>query len=276
MIVGNVLDDEQQPIEGALVTIVELQRNTTTDDLGDYRFLEVPVGRYTVEAEHPRFNGTPLKVEVRANAPSQAFFAISSKAAPTPFNFTRELNGEFECAAEAFIITGPCWTLAEGVTCRVQCVADPFDSKYQFKVDIGSGWETIIAELTWTTGAGTLDGMRMYLENANVSQQGLHGKGVAKVYGNQQGLKIRIDRGQTHPTAETYDGTSVKAFVPDDGPAQQIRVFPKGQGYDYTKDKCLPDYGCFLGAGVGSTVTFAIQFTVFYYEAAPAGFTALD
>jgi hypothetical protein len=114
--------------------------------------------------------------------------------------------------------------------------------------------------------------MRLYVENANQTKPGAHAPGVAKVHGNAQPLVARIDRGTPGPGHENYEGTSVPAYVPDDGGLQQVRVFPKGQAYSYTSQVCR-DGQCFLGLGVGLNVRFTVHLTVFYNEAAPVGFS---
>lgn len=278
MIIGNVADDEERPVPNATVELRELSRNTTTDELGDYRFLDVPVGRYTVKATHPRFNATARQVEVRAGAPAQGFLTLVARPEYKPYNFTRELAGQFECAAEYFIITGSCWTVVQGTSCNYvnYCVQDPhFKSKYEFPVAIGSRWDTILLEMTWEVGAGSLPGMHLYLENANVTQQGLHGKKVALAEGTTQPLTVRVDRGEAAPGAEKYDGSNVYAFVPDAGGDQLVRAFPLGNGYDYTSQVCEPTRGCFLGVGAGLNLKFTIQFTVFFNGRAPEGFSAI-
>jgi iron complex outermembrane recepter protein len=49
---GRVVDNAGHAVAGALVSLVELHRATTTDREGSFRFGDVPSGRYTISARH--------------------------------------------------------------------------------------------------------------------------------------------------------------------------------------------------------------------------------
>src|SRR5690606_28355029 len=49
---GKVQDGDQQPLAGASVHIVELNRQAGTDEAGNYSFTGIPNGSYTVTASY--------------------------------------------------------------------------------------------------------------------------------------------------------------------------------------------------------------------------------
>lgn len=276
-LLGRAVDDELVPLPNITITLVESASQTLTAADGSFSFGDVPIGEYSVAATHPMYEETLVEVDVVVDEETVLELGLVKKPEYRPFNLTVPLEGQFECGAELPIITGPCWTFVEGVSCGApvnNCVTDPvFKSKYEFRFDVAPRWETLVAELVWTSGATAMDGMRMYVENTNVSAQGAHGTAVSKVHGNKQPLTLRIDRGQPALGHETYAG-GAPAYIPDEGGTQQIRVFPKGQAYDQTSQVCS-DSGCLLGVGVGMDVTFTVYLTIFYNQAAPAGFSAV-
>src|SRR5215831_15864110 len=58
-ILGNTTDTSGAPLARAKITVTNVDTNfsrtTLTDDTGEYRFLSLPVGTYTVEAEMSGF-----------------------------------------------------------------------------------------------------------------------------------------------------------------------------------------------------------------------------
>lgn len=61
---GVVLDDEEKPVAGVEVVLLELESNATTDEAGAYRFTELAAGVYTLTFAHPDFKGAGRNVDV--------------------------------------------------------------------------------------------------------------------------------------------------------------------------------------------------------------------
>jgi outer membrane receptor protein involved in Fe transport len=91
---GRVLDRAGAPIARAGVTLVELNRGTTSDSSGRYRFAAVPRGRYTVSARHLGYvsaaavvtiGDSPVAVDVVLAAGAQRIepVTVSATRAPT-------------------------------------------------------------------------------------------------------------------------------------------------------------------------------------------------
>lgn len=77
-LVGTVTDSASQPIQSALVTILELQRSVNTDQDGRFAFADVAPGRYTIVAARIGY-GT---VSVRALMPLAAPVALTMQVSP--------------------------------------------------------------------------------------------------------------------------------------------------------------------------------------------------
>lgn len=276
-VAGRLVDDEMRPLSQFPITLVEIAESRISDDNGSFFFDHVPEGNYTLVATNPEYADVVQTVEIEAGQTVDVSLTASKLPEYRAHNVTIPVRGQYDCAAEYFIITGHCGILWEYTTCAAQsCQSDPaFTQTYQFPLDIQPRWQTIIAELTWTAAASNgLGGMRMYVENTNVTEQAGHSVKVARAQGEEQPLYIRIDRGVIRPEAETYNGTTQPAFIPDEGGMQQVRVFPMGHGYDVTSQACLPSFGCFLGVGAGAGVQFDMLITIFYNQGAPEGFSA--
>ena len=274
-IVGLVIDEERQPLPYVSI-VVDEEPVTTTDDGGRFVLAQLVEGKRVVSAVHEQYEPITKDVFVVGELQVQLEFVLVKLPALRPYNFTLPaLKGHYDCAAEYLIITGDCGILYENVTCTLNnCQSDPVTTeKYEFEFDVPPRWSTIIGELVWEeSGTNAIEGMRLYLENANLSAQGGHGKRVARVDGTQQPLSMRYELGVPHPGAEKYDGTAIPAYVPAEGGRQQFRVFPLGYGWETTRTVCSGDR-CLLGVGAGVDVTFTLYVTIFVNEPAPAGYS---
>ncbi len=67
---GFLLDEQNNPVQFAAVTLSPLQRYTSTDDRGAFSFDNVPPGSYTIVATHVAYLRTDRRIKVE-NAPVQ-------------------------------------------------------------------------------------------------------------------------------------------------------------------------------------------------------------
>jgi iron complex outermembrane recepter protein len=65
-VAGRVLSSPETPAADAKVTLVDLRRQTRVDAAGAFRFEDVPVGLYVLQADSPRFGSNVSRVEVTA------------------------------------------------------------------------------------------------------------------------------------------------------------------------------------------------------------------
>ena len=74
---GNVTyGGDDTPLHDATVQIVQLKQNTVTDDSGNYRFENVPAGRYTILVHIEGFADASKIVDVRSNGASAIDFKL--------------------------------------------------------------------------------------------------------------------------------------------------------------------------------------------------------
>src|SRR4051794_4157415 len=70
------LGDEDTVLHEVTVQITELKLKTSTDTNGNYRFANVPPGKYTVTAHQDGFADSSQKVTVTAGTPTTADFRL--------------------------------------------------------------------------------------------------------------------------------------------------------------------------------------------------------
>lgn len=93
VITGRVLDRTETPVPRATVSIVELNRATTTDTAGQFRFDGVPAGRFTVAARRLGYSpaastivvgNSPVVIELRLLPGAQHIEAVNVTATRSP------------------------------------------------------------------------------------------------------------------------------------------------------------------------------------------------
>src|SRR4051812_2955042 len=65
-ITGKVLDNENQPVQGATVELVGTQINAAANDAGEYTLSNVPAGNYTIRASTYSYKAQTSQVTVSA------------------------------------------------------------------------------------------------------------------------------------------------------------------------------------------------------------------
>lgn len=270
---GQVRDEEFRPVLGAVISVKGTAHEARPDALGKYELAGLPAGTWTLVVEAEGFMRAERQIHLVNQGELQADFGLVRLPRSVAYNLTYEYVGHYDCGAEAVIMTGDCLILLESET----QTEDPLTSEqFAYNFTVKTAWESIVVELAWQYAANNqLEGMRLYLEQANGTEQG-HSYKVARAVGPGTPLRLVVHRGAAHPTADVYGpDTSEKARVPDAGGKLQLRVFPRGRLADEARQVCFYENYCLLGAGAGVDIRFTVLATVFYLERAPPGFTAL-
>jgi hypothetical protein len=157
---------------------------------------------------------------------------------------------------------------------------DPIFTRTNWMIfNVRPRWTALVVELTWTSGANNqLDGMHLNLAPANESSDpDEHHTKIAVAEGPNQPLRIQLEPGVPHPSADKWpDGSPV--YHPKDGGDVFVLVTPRGKLADHTGEVCEPppdDDKCFLGVGIGFQIEFTVYTTVFYNTPVPAGYTGV-
>lgn len=268
---GLVIDEEFQPVAGAQVFVVEVDVETTTAADGTFAFRDIEAGPVTVRSFEAKHATAESRVVVPADGTVEVELRMPVLPEYAPHNLTTIFDGKFDCAHEVPIWTGDCMILY-----TTYVGDDPVtEETHEFMMSIGPRWHTVVLEMTWDEPAtNQLDGMRLYLEHKNLTSEG-HSVKVARADGPESPLRLEIPAGVPHESADVYPGTETPAQLAADGEDALIRVFPRGQFYEYTSQVCDEDGRCFLGVGAGLDIRFTVYATVFYNEPAPDGFTAI-
>jgi hypothetical protein len=271
-VAGAVLDDELRPLEGAVVEIPETGHRAVTGPDGTFVLEDVPAGAWEVWIHAEGHASAVAEVRVPAGGTGEIEFRVPVLPELAPRTETIVFDGRFDCAAEALILTGDCMIVAE-----IALGQDPVtEEAHEFDFPVATEWESLVFEMAWENGADNqLDGMRMYIEHSDLSLEGHSEAKIARIDAPEGPLRLEIQRGQPHATAETPADSSEPAQVDLAGETLLIRAFPRGMLYEETSQHCLPDYGCLLGAGAGLDLTFTVYATAFYHMSAPPGFSAM-
>lgn len=269
-VLGLVTNDEIMPVPSARVIVVETGQTAMTDDAGGFTLFEVPAGTWTIRVEEPRHIAIQEPFTVAASEAARLDLMLPTIPGVSPYRSLFTFRGHYDCAHEVPTWPGDCMILYETATGGPDGVTDETSS---FRLPIDRHWESVVLELEWEGSAeNQLDGMRLYLENGNGTENG-HSYLVGRAEGPGSPLTLVVHRGELHPRADVYEGTQQKAFIPDDGEIAQIRVFPRGNFYEQTSQICS-DSGCFLGIGAGLDIDFHVYATVFYVDRAAAVYSA--
>lgn len=269
-VLGQVTNDEIMPVPSARVLVVETGQIATTDESGAFTIHDVPPGTWTIRVEEPRHVAIQEPFTVKEAEAARLDLMLPTIPGVTPHRSLFTFRGHYDCAHEVPTWPGDCMILYEVATGEPDSYTN---ETFAFRIPVEQHWESVVLEVDWEAGAeNQLDGMRLYLENGNGSDTG-HSYLVGRAEGPQSPLRLVVNRGDFHPRADLYEGTTQKAFIPDDGELAQVRVFPRGKFYDQTSQICS-DSGCFLGVGAGLDIDFTVYATVFYVDRAAAEYSA--
>ncbi len=81
---GRVLDVDRQPLAGANIVIVELNKGGISDDKGDYSIKDVPIGQYHVRLSYLGYKTITKTVEVKKEV---SRYLLHFTMQPAPFSF---------------------------------------------------------------------------------------------------------------------------------------------------------------------------------------------
>jgi len=114
-ITGNIVDDNTDPVSGATVTLTgDASDSTTTDGSGDYEFLLLPDGSYTVTPTKTDETFTPASRNVTVSGSSQTadFEQDAATFAAFEVNFIDMTDGELPTNGEVTDPTHPTPTVS--------------------------------------------------------------------------------------------------------------------------------------------------------------------
>ena len=259
-IVGLVQDEALAPVAGANVTLRLLDRTTTTDAAGSFRFDGLAASAYLVDVNATGFEPASLTAAPKPGGNASLGFVLLQQTSLRPRVTLEHFRGTYECAFEALIIPGSCDVLLE------MAGQSAFEDLSTFQAGLGRNWQSIAVDVDFDlTASPGLEGLRLVVRGLNDADQLNEYQQYGRFSGTQPFTAILDVNG----TYDDGDGP-----VPGNLTALEFVVYPQGHGYHQA---CEPteQFGCFLGAGAGTDVQFDLYVTVFYNQKAPEGYTLL-
>lgn len=245
-----------------------------TDATGLARFAALPAGAHTLVATKAAHRAAQQEITIVAGEESHAEVVLAAEdggqhAHDAGFGAHADryrFDGHFDCTAVYVIIPGDCLIVVENVTSSAG-VPDPLSGAttetnvIEFALDVN--WSAMIVEMTWEEPMPpTTDGMTLALEPAEAPEDG-HSAKYARVAGGSP-LRIELLPGVKHETATEDDMPN-----PDGGEVLRTRAFVKGLAHN-------PAGTEFLGVGAAVKFEFVLYASIFYGEAPPAGYSAIE
>lgn len=150
---GMVTTDEQTPLAGALVALVDADRENVTDDAGRFVLADVPAGSYTLAVQKLGFESAAQKVEVQAGQTAELSVELAAIQVVEPYQETFIFDGHFTCQMGLIIVTivTGCGTTDSG-TALGNITVDP-NEKNIFHQPGRPGLLTVVGEMVWTQAA---------------------------------------------------------------------------------------------------------------------------
>lgn len=233
---GTVTDVAMVPLAGVNVTVDGTNESAVTDAAGAFSFTLLP-GEYVVLAQHGDHRPGALRASVLSAQASTLAFTLEPIPRITPRVDVAEAAGYLGCGV---------LVLRAGETTRVPCgEEDPNDQpSVEFPITSRDGLETIVVEVAWEPGTDAAGSLRI---DAAIGA----GDDLVQL-GGVEGAS---------PLTLSIPGRLVQ------GDTLVVTASPAGSFLDEE-----------AGADVG--LVFQQDFTayasLFYYEAAPGGYTALS
>lgn len=141
---GVVVSDEQAPIAGAEVALVEPNLVTQTDASGRFVFKDVPPGSHRIIAQKLGFESVARRVDVTADAVANVALVLSSLAID-------------EARVEVFPYKGFIafnWGILV-VTCRCNFGNAFGEDRSYFQTNVTKGLEAVVSEYVWQASGPT-------------------------------------------------------------------------------------------------------------------------
>lgn len=169
VLVGLVTDDEARPVEGAQVTVVEHDRNASSDADGTFRLDGVPAGNVTLVVTHPEFENLSRAVDVAPDVETSVTLPLVPLPTEEAFFELFPFAGFQQCmwytpafkSGCGYPYTAAYYTALENGLNLSQYGApsDVFDNQYRYNFTVRAEHTGIVSELVWVAAT---DAARYY------------------------------------------------------------------------------------------------------------------
>ncbi len=292
---GIVLDEEQQPIAGAQVGLLQPSSNlsiTTTADLsGRFTFSQVTPGTYQLFAQQLGFETAARSVTITAGEVLPASFQLTKIAIQQGYVEVWSKRGYFQCSTTILGSTGPCGFFPQvGNVTPISSLFNQQGSR-AFIYNVSAGVVSAFNEMRWTPGSaatGTKLSLTFtYQEHEGQVRTASHywctSRADSPVVDHWE--RAFIDETETETDWDEEEPgkclSGVQQLPNNDEPrtidadGMLLRSFANtgpGRNPATGADLCAVGSSCF---GMAWEQSFEMWFSVFYWDRAPEGYTAL-
>lgn len=272
---GVVTDEEAKPVAGAQVGVLGLALETVTDADGRFVFDNVAPGRQSVVVQKLGYESASRAVEVVAGQSVSLQFTIAQIVVHEAYHLSIPKTGYFECtwrySAVLVGASGPCgYTNVNGTTGNPldQYVFTNSERKWNYGADPGA--MSVLNEMVWTAGsAATGDNLRIFFSYADRSSQ--HTFCQADGFSP---LVMKWEREEVDEDSDWECEIGSEGNQPSDEPDTiDLEEGMKLQTFVSVGVARVADTS--TGQGFAYDQRFEIWFSMFYWEPAPADFSAL-
>lgn len=285
---GVVTDTAVQPVEGANVTLLEIDRTVTTASDGSYAFSDLDPGTYTVSVNASGFVSARNGTQVSAGQVNNVDFLLTHLQSTEAYTQTFELEGFFECGGEAGYDLrqeappvpeppepvpwlDPRYFYLGLAACAVVNVGaeNTTNDKFMHTFELEAPIDTLVYEMAWEANSQTSEWMGTQLEvegfsNDEIGRFWRH-QGPSPVYARLdtpvwENLSANFTQACENGT-DDYCGYNFR----DKGWPLQTRVFPAWQCQTTDAGAC---------AVVQQAFTHFV--TAFYNAPAPEGYNIIE
>lgn len=283
-VIGTVTDDEQVPLAGVTVGILELGVQTTTDLAGQFTFNNLEPGQYSLQFALLGYAGAAKRIEIVAGEIASTVAFLSRIVIDVAYHYTLQQKGLLGCAVQTEGIPtglpfgspglsacglGQIITLLTG---QDTSDIDKFRTVWKL-TDPSTAWNTTVLEMTWQSTQALGSGLSVIWEVDLCS-----GDPNLRFAGPIVGRSPLIARTE----AAEIQAIVAKSSIPNN--CLQQGLVESDTSDICNVDKCDIQARVFSDAettgqdvdvGVSLQQTFEQFMTNFYYEAGPGDFTAL-
>lgn len=148
---GTVFNDQQEPVGGALVGILEYDLTATSDEAGGFRFRNLAPGPVTVTAARLGFESAAKRITLEPLKEASVVFLLAPIPTSDPFHETFPYDGYFTCKMGLPTQSAACGSIL-AIGFRTDDLLWANDRAFQWWNLSRPDYVTIIGELTWNPG----------------------------------------------------------------------------------------------------------------------------
>lgn len=252
---GLVTNTELQPIQGAVVTVPDLDRENATAEDGTFVFPDVPAGSFLVVVKASGYDSRAKRAEVRVAEESRLEFRLEALPVREPYSELFIHRGFSNCQFALW------YTI---VYVAGTCNSQALTSKIIFRVEADANWSFAMHEIAWETDEWFSDWIRLPLTAST--------QGYLIIRHGPSPLRIGAFPGQAAVGATSPNWNP---FPPGPTTWENIVYYAGRLGRELnstTSGQCNElsnwDAGC-VGVGPSLESAFDLFVTLFYHEPPP-------